>query len=344
MNLTGKTRVGRIGAVAGAFASALLLAGTAWGQGTSGAAWNRIVDAAKKEGAVTIYSSQGLVLLNDLAEKFKKEYGINVTVVRGVDSELWPKFDAELSTGRGIADVVVLTDVLAMTDRSKKGMHIAPVGPAFDNPAYDRKSKMPTGTFFETNAFVVAFGWNKDLFPAGIRDYPDMLNPALSGKIGVPNPTVPALVDFYMFLETNFGADFVVKLGALKPRIYPGALPLAQAVSSGEIAVASYTTVLTDEQKKGAPVEWRVPAKSWGARFYGQIPKTAPHPNAGQLLANYMITPAGQEAIARTTASTLPNIPGTLTTTATVHRADMSKLTPDNVKAYQEKWRKLFIQ
>ena len=332
---------------AAAFIAALavvLFPVAAWAQGASGAAWNKIVDAAKKEGAVTIYSSQGLVLLNDLADKFKKEYGISVTVVRGVDSELWPKVDAELSTGRGIADIAVLTDVLAMTDRSNKKMYIAPMGPAFDNPAYDRKSKMPTGNFFETNAFVVAFGWNKDLFPAGIRDYPDMINPALSGKIGVPNPTVPALVDFYMFLETNFGADFVVKLGALKPRIYPGALPLAQAVTSGEIAVASYTTVLTDEQKKGAPVEWRVPAKSWGARFYGQILKTAPHPNAAQVLSNYMITPAGQEAIARTTASTLPNIPGTLTTTASVHRADLSKLTPDNVKAYQEKWRKLFIQ
>ena len=316
----------------------------AWAQGASGAAWNKIVDAAKKEGAVTIYSSQGLVLLNDLADKFKKEYGISVTVVRGVDSELWPKVDAELSTGRGIADIAVLTDVLAMTDRSAKGMYIAPVGPAFDNPAYERKSKMPTGNFFETNAFVVAFGWNKDLFPAGIRDYPDMLNPALSGKIGVPNPSVPALVDFYLFLEQNFGADFVVKLGALKPRIYPGALPLGQAVVSGEIAVAAYAQPLIDEQKKGAPVDWKVATKAWGARFYGQIPKTAPHPNAAQVLSNYIITPAGQEAVARLTASTLPNIPGTLTTTANVHRADMAKLTPDNVKAYQEKWRKLFIQ
>lgn len=334
------SRVGAIGAFAGVVA-AVLFAGSAVAQS---AAWNRVVEAAKKEGQATIYSSQGLVLLNDLADKFKKEYGISVTVVRGVDSDLWPKMDAELSTGRGIADVVVLTDVLAMTDRSSKGMYIAPTGPAFDNPAYDRKSKMPTGNFFETNAFVVAFGWNKDMFPAGIRDYPDMLNPALSGKIGVPNPTVPALVDFYMFLESNFGADFVTKLGALKPRIYPGALPLGQAVVSGEIAVAAYNQPLIDEQKKGAPVEWKVAGKAWGARFYGQIPKTAPHPNAAQLLANYIITPAGQEAIARLTASTLPNIPGTLTTTANVHKADLSKLTPDNVKAYQEKWRKLFIQ
>jgi len=190
----------------------------------------------------------------------------------------------------------------------------------------------------------VAFGWNKELYPKGIRNYPDIIDPALSGKIGVPNPTVAALVDFYLFLEQNFGAEFVTKLAALKPRIYPGALPLAQAVTSGEIAVAAYTTVLTDEQKKGAPVEWRVPEKSWGARFYAQILKTGPHPNAAQVLANYLVTPAGQAAIARTTASALPNIPETLGTTDGVHRADPAKLQPEPVKAYQEKWRKLFVQ
>ena len=335
---------GRICAAMGGLVTALLFAGAAWGQGAAGASWNKIVDAAKKEGAVTIYSSQGLVLLNDLADKFKKEYGISVTVVRGVDSDLWPKVDAEFSTGRGIADVFVATDEGLIKDRSSKGNIIAPQGAAFDNPAYNRKVRVPLGTYFETNAFVVAVGWNKELFPAGIKGYADMINPALSGKIGVPNPTVAALVDFYLFLEANNGADFVAKLAALKPRIYPGALPLAQAVSSGEIAVASYTTVLSDEQKKGAPVEWLVPQKSWGARFYGQILKTAPHPNAAQVLANYMVTPDGQAAIARTTASALPNIPGTLTTTDGVHRPDPSKMTPDAVKAYQEKWRKLFIQ
>lgn len=344
MNLTGKTRVGRIGAAAGAFATALLFAGAAWGQGASGAAWNKIVDAAKKEGAVTIYSSQGLVLLNELAAKFKAEYGINVTVVRAIDAEAWPKVDAEFSTGRGIADVHVAADEAVLRDRHTKGYFVAPIGPAFDNPAYNRKLRVPQGTYFESNAFVVAFGWNKDLFKGEIRDYPDLINPAFAGRIGVPNPSSQALVDFYMFLEANFGADFTAKLGALKPRIYPGALPLGQALVSGEIAVAAYNQPLVDEQKKGAPVEWKVAEKAWGARFWGQVLKSAPRPNAAQVLANYIITPAGQEAVARLTASVLPNIPGTLTTTDKVHRQDLSKLNAETVKAYQEKWRKLFVQ
>jgi len=217
---------------------------------------------------------------------------------------------------------------------------VAPVGPDFDNPDYNRKLRVPQNTYFESNAFVVAYGWNKELWPQGVADYRAMLNPALAGKIGLPRPSAPSLVDFYNFLEEANGPDFLPRLAALKPRIYPGALPIGQAVVSGEIAVAAYCQPLIDEAAKGAPVEWRIAQKAWGARFWGQIPKVAPHPNAAQVLANFMITKAGQEALARNTASSLPGVG--LATTDRVHRQDLAKLTPEFVKAYQEKWTKMF--
>ena len=80
---------------------------TGAGKAVPAAEWTKIVEAAKKEGSVTIYSPQGLVVLNELGDKFKKEYGITLQVVRQGDFESWPKVDAEFSTGRGIADVFV---------------------------------------------------------------------------------------------------------------------------------------------------------------------------------------------------------------------------------------------
>lgn len=342
----------------GAMGKALLAAGTPW-LGVPGGAfaqtaaasravppdeWAKVIEAAKKEGSATIYSAQGLVLLNELADRFKKEYGIPVQVVRAGDFESWPKVDAEFSTGRGIADIFIAADEGVVRDRHSKGYSVPPKGPAFDNPVYDRATRIPQGTYFESNAFVSAYAWNKELFPSGLKDYPDMLRPDLAGKIGVPNATTPTFVDFYMYLEANYGADFLPRLAALRPRLYPGALPIGQAVASGEISVAAYGQPLVDEQKKGAPVEWALPKKVWGARFWGQILKTAPHPNAAQVLANFIVTPTGQEALARLTASVLPNIPGTLTTTGNVHRQDLTKLTPEAVKAYQEKWRAMFVK
>jgi iron(III) transport system substrate-binding protein len=80
----------------------------------------------------------------------------------------------------------------------------------------------------------------------------------------------------------------------------------------------------------------------WGARFNTSILQTAPHPNAAQVLANFMITEPGQEAIARKAASVLPDVVGTVTTVDKVRVQDLSVLTEDFVAEYQAKWNDLF--
>jgi iron(III) transport system substrate-binding protein len=69
---------------------------------------------------------------------------------------------------------------------------------------------------------------------------------------------------------------------------------------------------------------------------------SAPNPNAGQLLANYMVTAEAQEVLQATGGSVLPDVPGTLITNAETREQDLSKLTPEAVAAYQEKWNGLF--
>jgi iron(III) transport system substrate-binding protein len=72
------------------------------------------------------------------------------------------------------------------------------------------------------------------------------------------------------------------------------------------------------------------------------ILKSAPTPKAAQVLADFMISGPGQEAIARKAAAALPNIKGTLGSTDNVRRQDLAKLTPEYVATYREKWKKLF--
>ena len=61
----------------------------------------------------------------------------------------------------------------------------------------------------------------------------------------------------------------------------------------------------------------------WGARFNTSILDIAPHPNAAQVLANFIITEPGQEAIARKAASVLPDVPGAVTTVDKVRVQDL---------------------
>ena len=321
-------------------ASAATTAGAA-----SSAEWDAIVAKAKNEGKVTIYSSQGLDVLNDLAAKFKAKYGITLEVVRGIDSELIPKVDAEIKTGNHVADIFAFANQQWGVDNAPKSVFVAPTGPAFNDPAYAKASLVSAdGTMFVTTAAVFAYGWNTDRQSKGLTGYADLLDPSLSGgKVGVIDVhTSPVLVDFYQYLEAQNGPDFLTKLAAQKPKIYPSALPIGQALTSGEIAASVYTTPLVDEKAKGAPVDFGVPAKAWGARFYDVALKGSPHPNAAMVLANFMISQEGQAALARKSASVLPGTPGAVTTVDKVAPQDLTKLTPDVVAAYQAKWDQMF--
>lgn len=310
--------------------------------GPAAGSWSEIVTAAEREGKVTIYSSQGTDQLGDLAARFQQRHPkIKVEVVRGLDGELAPKVEAERRTGRGIADVYVSASMPWITANTTS--YEPPRGPAFDAPAYGRASSVPAGGYFLVNAAVLTFGWNSKLHPSGIKDYTGLLDPALAGgKIGVIKPAAPSMVDFYLYLEENYGADFVKKLAAQRPRIYPSSLPMAQALTSGEIAAASFVQPLIDEKKNGAPVDWGLAKPAWGALFYGMALKTAPNPNAAQLLADFLVTDEGQQAISRKAAAVLPGVKGAVGTTANVRRQDPAKLTADRVRDYQAAWDKLF--
>jgi iron(III) transport system substrate-binding protein len=304
--------------------------------------WSDVVAAAEKEGNVTIYSGQGTDQLDELAAKFQEKYPkIKVEVVRGVETALAPKVEAEARTGKGVADLFVTTDRNWL--EANKANFVAPRGPAFDDPAYNKAENVLANNAFVTNAAVLTFGWNSERFKGKLSDYAGLLDPALAGgKIGIPPIKGATFVDFYQYLEENYGADYLQKLAAQKPRLYPSALPMAEALSSGEISAATFVQPQVDEKEAGAPVEWGLADPAWGARFQGTLQKSGPHPNAAQLLADFMITKDGQAAIARKNAAVLPDVPGAVAETANVRKP--STMTPEQIKEYEQKLSDLFGQ
>jgi iron(III) transport system substrate-binding protein len=312
--------------------------------GVSESEWEAIVAAAQEEGKVTFYSAQGLDQLNDLAQRFSDEYGIELEVVRDIDSALIPKVEAEQQTGSGIADVIAQAGAAWSEQRGAEGWFVAPVGPAFDDPAYDRATNVSAdGTYFTSSAAVLTFGWNTSEYETGLTDYTSLLDPELAGgRIGVIEPAAASIVDFWLYLEEQYGEEFVAELAGQEPKIYPSSLPMAQALTSGEISAASFVQVLSDEKEQGAPVDSGLAGEVWGARFNTSILETAPHPNAAQVLANFIVTQPGQEAIARKAASVLPDIEGAVTTVDKVRVQDLAVLTPEFVADYQAEWNSLF--
>ena len=124
---------------------------------------------------------------------------------------------------------------------------------------------------------------------------------------------------------------------------------ITQALASGEVWVApmAASNILT-EKEKGAPVDFALPENPFGVPWYSHVLASAPNPNAAQVLANFLITPAGQEAISADYLSVLPDVPGTgvpgsTVTAQDVELGDPDTLDPESVATDQAAWEKRFM-
>ncbi len=306
------------------------------------AAWAKTVAAAKKEGTVTIYTTQNPTLLADMAAKFKDKYGITVVINRNIDSVLAAQVTAEEGSGKALADIWVCASKPLVLGAIKNGWVSGAVGPDLFSKAYDRTIFAKPGKAFVVGEAILGVAWNTSQFSGNVNDMPDVLK-APSGHIGVISPSAPSIVDWYLWLEQTYGKTFLPKLAALKPKKYPSSLPMGAAVVSGEIAVGTFVppTVL-DQKAQGAPVNFKLAkgSKTWNAPYYGMVLKQAPHAAAAQVLANYMITKEGQSTSQRAAGTVRQDV--TNAYYVTPRQQDLKALTPAKVTAYQAYWNDLF--
>ena len=312
----------------------------------SAASWQAIVAKAKQEGSVTIYTIGAPTGYAALAVKFKQIYGITVTVNRQVDNTLVAQINAEESTGKAVADVWVAAAKPLVLGALKHKWVVDAVGPNFFAKRYDRK-KMLIGKSWIMGSSLLGIAWNTQAYPKGVKDVTDFLDPAFKGKLSIPDPRISSSnVDWYHWAEANYGGpSFLTKLAAQNPKVYGSSLTATQAVASGEIIGATQAagSAAVTLKAAGAPVGYALPNKgnAWNAANIGMILKQAPHPNAAQVLANFLISPTGQALAQQGLGALYPNVPGTFYSPPRVARAN--DLSPAKVAAFIADWSKLFL-
>ncbi len=313
--------------------------------------WEGIVEAAADEGEVTIYSTHSPDNLESLKKAFEDKYpDITLTYVRGTDADILPKVEVENQTGQGTVDVHMTTDA-GWIDRSlQTDYSVEVVGPSFEEEAYGGDESMIEQKWFLTSATIFVLGWNTDKLPEGLETPEDVLDPKLEGKIGISNPAgIPTYADMYRRINEDFGENYLERLAEQEPKIYDSAVAIGQAIASGEIwASPVAATTLLAEKENGAPVDTAVPEKPFGVPWYSHVLATAPNPNAAQLLADFLVTEEGQQAISADYIAVLPDVegtgvPGTDVLAQDVELADPETLTQESVNEFQQKWEALFL-
>ncbi len=254
----------------------------------------RLMEGAKKEGSVTVYTSLTVDDMKVFGGAFEKKYGIKLQLWRSSSEDILQRAVVEARGGRFEVDAIETSAAeMESLHREKllqevKSPHIADLSPA---------ALLPHREWIGDRLNLITSAYNTDLIrPAGLpKTYDDLLAPKWKGKLGIDGEDSV----WFGALIAALGEDKGVKLFRDLVRgnglsVRRGHTLLANLVVSGEVplALSAYQYKIEQLKKNGAPIEWYVipPGIS---RFLGTgVMRRAPHPNAAILFLDFMLSDA----------------------------------------------------
>jgi iron(III) transport system substrate-binding protein len=229
--------------------------------------------------------------------------GIQIEFFRAATGQMLPRLDQERTNKAVGADSAFHAERTWF--ETNKDALVASLGPAYKQHWTASKFAYQQGKYFVPNTALFGVAYNTQVLQSvkldPIATYQDMLQPQLKGVAGIAPPVnSTAILQWWFAASTPLGAAAgLQKLAALTPRTFPSVVPLAQSLAAGELAVAAPESISTVQPliDAGAPVKLVYPKPFIGIGQYAGIVEWASHPNAAQVLQNWLMSPEGQIAI-----------------------------------------------
>jgi iron(III) transport system substrate-binding protein len=282
-----------------------------------------LLEAAKKEGTLVIYSSLNEEEGLPIWKVFEQQTGIKVEYIRGSDGQMIGRILIENRGGKPSWDIVMVTSVqrlpaalLAEVD-PPQAQHLFPsardpgrrwygFAANYDVPAYNTKLVKPSDLPQSYEEFARKTEWTGHT---------------------VINETdtewVLALLDHY---GEDKGRDIIRSLATnLKPAIVGSHLQVARTVGAGEywVALNNYVNLTINVKLNGGSTDfWAIDPIGV---FYQQvgIDVQAPHPKAARLATNFILSKEGQQLL--TVRGRIPTRPDVETNPPGVLKAILAK-------------------
>lgn len=312
-------------------------AGASTGTGADGcrhesdAAWQQVIDKAKAEGTVNMYSTLVPAIQDNLEAAFEATYPeIDLKITRILGQQISTTLDAEKSTGSDGADIVNHVNYDWLFTHENEGYFVQPIGPSSAGPAWKGTKNLIDDLFQVSNLTAIGFAYRTDLIATPPANYEDLLGPDYSdGRLGITNAQGnPSASVAWNWIQQQYGADYLTRMAAQQPKVYATSQPALEALLAGEIAATSWATNISvqDAKAKGAPVEFVLPEKAWTTLNLSYLLAWAKHPNAAQVLFDFMACTDGQAALNQGNVSVQPDIPGVIARADEVSPADLDQL------------------
>ena len=282
--------------------------------------WEKTVEAAKKEGQISVYGSETFEPF--LRGAFEKKYPeIKVSYVGGRAPVVGPKLITERRAGKYLADLV-LTGPGTPYRIFYKNKALDPIGPALILPEVLDESKWWQGRhhyvdredkyifIYEATVQSGDIAYNTQLVkPEELKSYWDLLEPRWRGKIVAMDPKVSGAVSrgirFFNF-QGELGPKFLTKLFAeTEITLARDFTQMLDWLATGKFALGIFvgSSETAKALSQGLPIREFPPAHfREGAAvspFNGTVSlvNRAPHPNAAKVVINWLLSREGQIAV-----------------------------------------------
>jgi ABC-type Fe3+ transport system substrate-binding protein len=261
----------------------------------------KLIEGAKKEGELNLYTSAQADDIGAVAAAYEKKYGVKVSMWRASSEKVLQRALAEARANRRTMDVAETNGPeMESMHREKilqliKSPHLAELIP---------QALLPHGEWVGTrlNVFVQAYNTKavrKEDLP---KSWEDLFDPKWKGKLGIEQDDADWLAGMLGEIGeakgTKLFKDIVAKNGMSMRK---GHTLLAQLVVSGEVplALTVYNYKAEQLRAKGAPIAWFSIGTAIARPNGVGVARAAPHPHAAVLFYDFEISEEGQKILAQ---------------------------------------------
>ena len=256
----------------------------------------KIIEAAKKEGAVMWYTSMAIDQSKVVVDRFQERYPfIKTSFLRLGGGALMNRVLTESRAGKSFFDVVGGRGemIQAFKERGLLAAYRSPETARIDPDLFDKE-----GYWYTYYVVPNALGYNtklvkKDEVP---KTYEALLEPKWKGrKISMDNEAYLLLQGLASAWGREKAVDYMRKLAAQDPVLSRGNTERVTMTSAGEYPlIIAYAHTVERDKFKGGPMDWVALEPAVVEIDPLMVGSKAPNPNAARLFLDYLLSKEGQ--------------------------------------------------
>ena len=259
----------------------------------------KIIEGAKKEGAVMWYTSMAIDQSKVVVDRFQQRYPfIKTSFLRLGGGAVMNRVLTEARAGKHLFDVVGGRGemIQAFKERGLLASYRSPETAMIDPDLFDKD-----GYWYVYYVVPNALGYNTKLVKkeAVPKTYEELLHPKWKGrKISMDNEGYLLLQGLSSAWGREKAIDYMRKLAGQEPVLSRGNTERVTMTSAGEYPlVIAYAHAVEREKFKGGPMDWIALEPAVVEIDPLMIGSKAPNPNAARLFLDYVLSKEGQEML-----------------------------------------------